>query len=296
MRLPLESFLFRSIVLLSLIVAGSAFSLYHADQGPSRQEKGQAEQQSKDIDPPKTFVARTFDDPTAFFTATLAILTAVLAGVGVSQVYYLNRSDQTARISADAAKRSADIARDTLIASQRAWLKVDATLGDDPLSFDCLRVMLPICLKVKNLGNVIALNVSSTAELHFKIRERDLIDGWQSFAHKINEFPLPYGFSVFPGETHPENIGSKKITVLSSISLFKDKTLEPMMRANPIEFFFFVSVKYNFPSDAGKVHQTAFMLHVLRKDKNSIVWSDEPVPASDLMLSGSASAMFSVTT
>jgi hypothetical protein len=54
------------------------------------------------------FWEKTRSDPVSFFTAWLVVFTAVLAVVSFVQIYFLNRTDETARISANSAKTSAD--------------------------------------------------------------------------------------------------------------------------------------------------------------------------------------------
>jgi hypothetical protein len=58
----------------------------------------------------KSFWERTTSDPIAFFTFTLSIVTLALGAISVRQFHYLKRSDETARITAEAAKKSADAA------------------------------------------------------------------------------------------------------------------------------------------------------------------------------------------
>ncbi len=55
----------------------------------------------------KTFWERTTSDPIAFFTFTLSIVTLALGVISFRQFYYLRRSDETARIAANAADLSA---------------------------------------------------------------------------------------------------------------------------------------------------------------------------------------------
>jgi H+/gluconate symporter-like permease len=56
----------------------------------------------------KTFWERTTSDPIAFFTFTLSIVTLVLGAISVRQFHYLKRSDETARVTANAALRQAN--------------------------------------------------------------------------------------------------------------------------------------------------------------------------------------------
>jgi hypothetical protein len=74
------------------------------------------------------------DDRIADYTWWLTFFTAILGGASIFQAYFLIRADKTARISADAAKDSADaaqlganVARETLIQTQRAAIIVVGT-------------------------------------------------------------------------------------------------------------------------------------------------------------------------
>ncbi len=90
----------------------------------------------------KSFWERTTDDPVAAFTAALVLFTAVLAGVSMIQVRFLIRADETARIAATAAKRSADAVRSI----ERPWMVatadevslcdgIEAAVEGDPFTF-----------------------------------------------------------------------------------------------------------------------------------------------------------------
>ncbi len=58
----------------------------------------------------KSIWERTTDDPVALFTFWLVIFTGALSAVSMVQISFLNRSDKTARIAADAASKSANAA------------------------------------------------------------------------------------------------------------------------------------------------------------------------------------------
>ena len=53
---------------------------------------------------------RTWSDPVAFYTFVLSIFTGLLAIIALIQIGFLIRSNKTARITAEAAKQSADAA------------------------------------------------------------------------------------------------------------------------------------------------------------------------------------------
>jgi hypothetical protein len=67
---------------------------------------------------------RWFPDSISLYTLFLVVFTAVLAIGGVYQLKFLGRAEQIAAKTAEAAKDSADIARESLIATQRAFLRV----------------------------------------------------------------------------------------------------------------------------------------------------------------------------
>lgn len=64
------------------------------------------------------------EDRVADYTMWLTIFTAVLAAVSIVQICFLLRSDKTARISSEAAKKSAEIAEAALVAGTRAIVSV----------------------------------------------------------------------------------------------------------------------------------------------------------------------------
>jgi hypothetical protein len=57
-----------------------------------------------------TIWEKTRSDPVALYTFWLAVLTAFLVAVSIVQIRFLTRADTTARVAADAAKKSADAA------------------------------------------------------------------------------------------------------------------------------------------------------------------------------------------
>lgn len=101
-----------AILALTVLAVGFAFSQPEATpSGPGSVFQGQRSNQ--------LVLGLSPDDVTAYSTLGLALLTFVLAGVGLAQVYFLKRADLTAR-------RSADVA---LIAAQAASKQADALIG-----------------------------------------------------------------------------------------------------------------------------------------------------------------------
>ncbi len=118
-------------------VGGSlVWSIHQPDhQQATAQTDQSAEQRAAEHQPAKSFgerVAiiwdRTFEDAVAFYTFVLGIFTAALAIIAVIQIYFLNRADKTARISADAAKAAAD----SIVIVERPYIFIWGIMGSVP--------------------------------------------------------------------------------------------------------------------------------------------------------------------
>lgn len=79
------------------------------------QANAQPQEAAKEHKPSKSFRERlsviwdrTWDDPVAFYTFVLSIFTGLLAVVSGTQIFFLLRTDRTARMTAQAARDSAD--------------------------------------------------------------------------------------------------------------------------------------------------------------------------------------------
>jgi hypothetical protein len=86
------------------------------------------------------FWEKTRTDPVAAYTGVLAVFTLALVIVSSVQIYFLRRSDVTARRSADAALLAAQATSkqgDAAIASERAYIReiVTSTRIDDAIKF-----------------------------------------------------------------------------------------------------------------------------------------------------------------
>jgi hypothetical protein len=85
---------------------------WHISSLPSSNQQKTAQSDSGTAKKPKQIVAAdSADDRIARYTLWLAIFTGALVIVSGFQGYFLIRADRTARISADAAKKSADNTR-----------------------------------------------------------------------------------------------------------------------------------------------------------------------------------------
>ena len=133
------------------------------------------------------------DERVAFFTELLAIVTTVLAAVSAGQIWFLFSADKTAKISADAAKKSADAA----IAAQRPWLKGELEIADDLKDGAGNFVEMAFLLRIVNIGNSPATNIQSSIKMEYRESPFDLR---RSRSHNAIKNVEDFGSALFPGE------------------------------------------------------------------------------------------------
>ena len=104
------------VVLLFVASAAASSSQTPAQQPKTASTTSNTERTSPKQEPSETIWQRTTTDPIALYTLVLAIFTGLLFIVSAIQGGFLLRADKTARITAEAARKSADIAA----AAQRA--------------------------------------------------------------------------------------------------------------------------------------------------------------------------------
>jgi hypothetical protein len=107
-----------SAILIFVAIVAAVVAVEHYE--PTKQE---AEQEAKNQGEAKA-IDILASERVAYYTKVLAIFTGALSVFGLLQIYFLNRSDDTARATANAASKSADIAKQTLIVSQRPYVRV----------------------------------------------------------------------------------------------------------------------------------------------------------------------------
>ncbi len=107
------------ILLLAVTLGLASFAVRQPAQGPQQDERGASAQQEQHTQEGKESLwhPSTYEPITAL-TVALVVFTAVLAVVAIIQIRFLARADETARIAANAAKRSAD----ALITLERPWM------------------------------------------------------------------------------------------------------------------------------------------------------------------------------
>lgn len=137
----------------------------------------------------------------------LALFTLFLVMVGIGQGIFLYRTDQGTHKAADAAKKSADVAQNTLIATQRPWISVKIELVS-PLRFSEKDVKATFRFTLKNVGVSPANNVYVDPLLVPTFGEPgEALQKLQADyrGRKLTDVQIG-GLSLFPGDFETENI------------------------------------------------------------------------------------------
>ncbi len=223
----------------------------------------------------------------ASYTFWLMIFTGALAIVAIIQIYFLNNSDKTAIKMAQAAKDSADIANRALIASQRAWIRIDQIgFGGGGLAIDNQGASVSVSFKITNTGNSPAINVTPHAWLvvlrnggPFPLQER------QRRCGEIRNQSFNPGFTLFPGESFPGNMGFGSWSLGTNANRAEiEEGARASVNSNQVLLFVVGCIDYTFPTDATIHHQTGFIFEVQRNDLLTISLENGIIPIAQLRL------------
>ncbi len=212
---PFKDYLFRAMVLLTLSIFVVGFALSRnppANPPQSQSESAQSGEQQKSKE---TFWERLTDDPTAYFTAVLALFTFVLAGTSFFQIYFLFSADRSTRLAARAAINSANIAartvrsiEDTAERQIRAYVGVErAYLTSLPITgFIGFVISIrnggatPSFDQVANLVTSVApvgISPDVVADADISQKSKASLMPGSSSEIKIDRFQLPPGIQTF---------------------------------------------------------------------------------------------------
>jgi hypothetical protein len=155
-------------------------------------------------DEPKTFWQKVTADPVATFTLFLVVIAGAQASFFVIQLAYMRKGmeDATtvakaAKVSADAAMKSAVVAENALIATDRAWISIEAEIIA-PLVFEKDRIHIGIGFGMTNIGSSPATHVGIWAELCADMPEAR--EQGRKAANRTALGLLDFGVVVFPKE------------------------------------------------------------------------------------------------
>jgi hypothetical protein len=247
-----------------------------------------------------------FHDATGVFTCLLVLVAGGQFALFWVQLRLIDKSLGDARRAANAAEAAADVAQKTLVASQRAWIRIDQVELSAPLTFNTSGgAGTSISIKLTNIGNAPALLVRQHAwllvspigavpagELPTDVQKR-LCEGIKTAA-----WPMDIGAqTVFPQHSLPgsvrHNIGIN--AQRSDIERALESTKQLTKNNNThVPFLVVGCVDYSFPTDPNSHHQTRFLLQMQKNPPffivggvirgNPIVPEDGQIPAEALML------------
>jgi hypothetical protein len=262
--------------------SAAAFSQLHAaEEASKRKEKQeQAAHQLKEFTV-EFFNLKLSDVVIAIFTIVLAVKTAGLfretGGLRESTDKLWRAGEEqieVARIAAQAAKDSADIAKAAFLSSDRPWLKIVDASVSGPLTFDptTREGRIEFKLAIKNVGRSPAVNVSMASEAVASITtlpnmQPDPMN--LEVCKRLREplFKWPLGSIVFPDDTIIRGmsipIPANEIATYKSL-LIEKGIKDPKMLVS-ISPLILGCVDYQLPVD-GSHHQTGFAYHVNRRD------------------------------
>jgi hypothetical protein len=183
------------------------------------------------------------------------------------------------RKSADAAESAARTAQDTLIASERPWITVQADIVG-PLTFDANGAHLPIRYRLKNIGHSPAVNVWGDQILYMPIDpQRDTNSERSRLCSETEKRSLTMGQAIFPTQ---DLVG----TIVTSAGNEDIRNSTRFIRfLNPA---IIVCVAYRSTLDANSWHHTGMIYELFRTDGNGLTFAITPgitVPANRLNLS-----------
>jgi hypothetical protein len=257
-----------ALVVLLLSVIGIAYLSSPPSRNPGQQqttEQQEDENTSKGQHTGWGLIRFLFPDSMSIFNCLLVIATFCLFFVAIIQIGHLIKAEQIATKSADAAKDSADIAKKTLIATQRPWLSVNLEIGSG-LVFDDQGCRIVIKFRIKNVGNspAVAVHIWSEIVLNNEITNqkrvcalygKDQIDLTQTFGGDI----------IFPNDeiTYGINLPITRAAI--------DQARNEIAEAHNIPVDNFISpsvvgcVSYRFAFD-GSLHKSGFIAGLSRLD------------------------------
>lgn len=231
------------------------------------------------------FIRFMLPDAISIFTFWLVLATAGLGITAVYQISFLRRGERIAANTAQAAKDSADVAKTTLVASQRAWIKVKVSLGDQPLTFHKGGANTAASFEIVNLGTAPALKITMHAWMI--VLKNGGPFPWQEqirLCDEVRSKPVGAGFTLFPNETFPSNLGygSWSLAVLANR---EDIDAVSPTGEEPVGFVIVGCVDYTFPTDDKTHHQTRFQLQLIRNTADYVFRPKiETIPRNEIEL------------
>jgi hypothetical protein len=188
--------------------------------------------------------------------------------------------------AAQSSARSADIAKETLVATERAWLRRDDVRFTTGIIIDQGGARTTIEMGVTNVGKAPALDAIMYARMLVTFDGHIPVKQAKAMLECIRADPYKgHGEVVFPGDTLPRG-GRQRLVGHPAVG--KGDIDRALKESNGyINFFVVVCVDYTFPSDMNRRHQTGALLVFDRASDKPINVKDGNIPIEDLLLSDS---------
>jgi len=220
------------------------------------------------------------DERIAEYTWWLSLFTFVLAvstiGLWITGIWaYVTQTSDTRR-SLKIAKESADTARDTLIASHRAWLKVEVIPGD-LIFYETQGMHTPTQIKIENIGNAPAIHIEAHAWLYAGTQP---LAPLRAHSAEVARKALDGGFSLLPGERYPEFTGYSSVG--NDAFLSTNQVTENTDGYGRITLYVLICVDYSFPSNGANHHQFQVAYELKMDDEMPIAVTEGVIPARRL--------------
>jgi hypothetical protein len=181
----------------------------------------------------------------------------------------------------DAGEKQIALARDTLIVSQRAWIKRDRIAFAGPLVFrDDGLIHSHVILEFTNVGNAPALHVNMFAWLLPVIGGAIPEDGARKRFEGVRGNPVSYGFTLFPGQAYPR---ARSPRIQLGIHLTKDEVDAASDGAGRMVLYVAACINYAFSSDPNTNHQTSCLFEVVQPAQ-FLTRASGSIPDTDLIL------------
>jgi len=278
-----------AVALFACLVIGFAVSAWHSPLAQTQTEQQQPTEQyaanKEGEHRNKTQSLWIPTDSVGLYTLALAVFTALLVGVSAFQGFFLLRADKTARIAANAAGRSADIAEATLIATNRPWISILKVAPISQLTWEEKGARLTVSAVIKNVGKSPAFDVSTEAsQFVSNPKQFDIGASVRRYCEDLRQKQIQRasagqrGDVLFPDDTLP----------ISLELLFNRQEIEACVKAMGNQFFSPVIVicsDYKSPITKTE-HSTglAYMIWKLERGMTSMPKADETMDINDFGL------------
>lgn len=162
--------------------------------------------------------------------------------------------------AAKASERSVDVARDALVASQRAWIKRDRIFFSAPLEVrDDGLLHSTVGFEFTNVGIAPALHVQMEAWLLPVTRGRIPEDRALALFDEARARPVSRGFALFPGESYPRH-GDHPTR--DGVQMTREEVEAACDEHGRLTLYLAACISYAFASDPKRYHQTSCLFEV----------------------------------